>query len=181
VAGARAFTLHVQAQPPRATLYERRTASPSAEDGNAGPRGNSAVPWCETVKFTRVGRKGQKIQTPAGADHVDLTGQTVIPGDLIERAPRARSAYTKGGRPTWQWRNYNARKIPGTSCVRYAYIRAGRGRWGERPRIFRNKGRPCVPGFVDGRRKTRRGDSTRNDGAGGLAALRLGGGPRTGP
>src|SRR5262245_41818156 len=61
-------------RPVAATVFEG--ALLIVGDGSAPIRDSAFL--VENGRFTTVGRKGQ-LKVPAGADHVDLTGKTVMP------------------------------------------------------------------------------------------------------
>jgi imidazolonepropionase-like amidohydrolase len=68
---------HGQARTPNVIVFEG--ARLIAGDGSA-PIENSVI-VVEGSQFTRIGRRGE-VQMPSGAQHVDLTGKTVIPGKV---------------------------------------------------------------------------------------------------
>jgi imidazolonepropionase-like amidohydrolase len=68
------WQMHSQSTQPRVIVYEG--ARLITGDGSA-PIENSAF-VVENSQFARVGKRGQ-VQVPAGAQHVNLTGKTVMP------------------------------------------------------------------------------------------------------
>ncbi len=71
---ARPFHDGLDAQRPRATIYEGARLI----DGNGGPAIDNSAFVVADGRFTQIGRKGE-VKAPAGAEHVDLTGKTVMP------------------------------------------------------------------------------------------------------
>ena len=141
--------LYATNQTPRAadaiTIFEG--ARLIVGDGSA-PVESSAF-LVEHARFTRVGTKG-RLRAPAGAQHVDLTGKTVIPAlvdDHVHLGYRRGLSFTAD--------NYTRENLLDT-LDRFAYygvvavLEAGTGR-GELPFLVRNEARSGTRYLTAGR------------------------------